>query len=81
MEEQTKKTLQTLADNETLTKAVETLFLEQFILPDFPDDISNERLGEVVRAYSKGRQKVEEAFRIIRNCKTEKIKPINTNFR
>ncbi len=62
--------LQGLADNPALCQAVFELIEEQFALDQISTTISNEYIGQIVRANIDGRAKVAAAFKIIAQYKS-----------
>jgi len=76
---QDKTILSSLADNEALLLAVKDAVLQQFAEVPYAEGASDELLGQITRARYVGRQKVEEAFRIIAQCKTLSEVPAKDN--
>lgn len=66
--------LKILADNPALMEAVRKVIEDEFETPAFNDEISNELLGQVVRAKMKGLEAVETAFSKIARLKTHEVK-------
>jgi hypothetical protein len=60
--------LKVIADNPALLEAVRGLFLEKFSTDDLSPQMSNEVLGQKVRARLEGLAKVEEVFKEIEKC-------------
>lgn len=60
-----KEILRGFADNTLLFTAVRELLLSQFNADELTEVMTNEKLGEHLRARMVGREKVEKAFREI----------------
>lgn len=71
-----KEILKQLADNPSLLEAVKAAILEHFEFDyTFRPEVTNENLGEVVRAISYARQELEKAFQEIAALKSTKDTP------
>ena len=64
------KFLKLLADNPPLLDAVKTKIVQQFDTPNLELSLTNEQLGERVRARLDGLRRVEEGFAQIARLKT-----------
>jgi len=65
--------LKSLADNHELFEAVKNKITSKFTIEmNGYEDVSNEHIGQVIRARIDGRKLVEEAFREIATLKTIK---------
>ncbi len=73
--QENKAILKSLADNAELFAAVKATVLEQFIEVPYAEGASDELLGQIFRARSAGRQKVEAAFVAIAAHKSVKENP------
>ena len=62
--------LTVLADNPALFEAVQTAIEEEFEMEKIPLSLSNEGMGEMVRAHLVGRQCIKNAFAKIARHKT-----------
>ena len=68
--------LKVLADNPPLLDEVKRVLLEQFTYESkLHVGMTNEELGEVVRASLVGIKKVEDAFKVVAQYKSEERKP------
>jgi hypothetical protein len=65
-----KTTLSGFADNSTLVAAVRAVIEKQFTLDDIQTNMTNDIIGQVVRARLDGLKKVDEAFKEIARYKT-----------
>ena len=70
--EDNKEILKGLADNPALFEAVKKVILSHFDIPNLKSDMSNELLGQLVKARLIGLQQVEEAFKEISRHKSTK---------
>lgn len=71
--------LKVIADNPALLQAVKETILKQFNLEVVTDDMTDEQIGQITRARTKGIQKVETAFSEIARYKTLSDKPPGGN--
>lgn len=66
--------LKVLADNPALLAAVRETIEKHFSIEKLDTTLSNEQMGEVVRAKVEGKRLVQDAFREIERYKTTEIK-------
>ncbi len=71
--------LQIIADNKALFDAVEALLEEEFSLDGVSTDLSNEEMGQVVRARVDGIARVRAAFKKIEHFRSVEKKPTTQN--
>jgi len=77
-----KSILTVLADNESLMEAVRSVLERHFSVENVPmnSELSNENLGELVRARVQGKRLIDEAFKEIERYKTPgKPEPTGVN--
>lgn len=67
--------LKVIADNPALFDEVKNVVLAEFVTQPVELSLSNERLGERIRANMEGKLAVERAFNKISGYKTPEIKP------
>ena len=78
-----KLTLKGLADNPILTEVLKKLLESKFEAPsemkNLPGNITDEFLGQFLRARIAGLNAIDEAFREIAQCKSmkDKLEPLN----
>lgn len=73
------KILSNIADNPDLYAAVKDLFLKQFSIDELKYEVSDELLGQAVRARLVGIKAVEHACAEIMKHKTVKLSPQSEN--
>lgn len=71
--------LKIIADNPALLKELKELLLKQFSFDNISNQMTNENIGQVVRARIDGKILVESAFREIEKLKTPVDKPVDLN--
>lgn len=74
-----KAILKGIADNPALLGAVRQMIEEEFSLDEIATTMSNEKMGEVIRARIEGLKKVDRAFQKIERYRTFAEKPESTN--
>ena len=73
------KVLQQIADNPALLQAVRNGIEAEFALDNLNTTMTNDAIGQVVRANIDGRARVEEAFKKILSLKSVPQTPEKTN--
>lgn len=71
--------LKVIADNPALFEEVKNIVLAEFATQPVELTLSNERLGERIRANMEGKLAVERAFNKISGYKTPEVKPSPIN--
>jgi hypothetical protein len=71
--------LKGIADNPALLKAVRDVIEEQFNLDEIPTTMTNEAMGQVVRARVEGLKKIDKAFIKIASYATFSEKKASVN--
>lgn len=74
-----KELLKIVADNPALLEELKTLFESKFTVDVSSDTLTDEHLGQVIRARVTGLNKLKLAFTEIEQCATVKAKPERSN--